>query len=87
METEGCIAKAEAKLETMGLIIKDMLKTQMVHIEKINDQEARARCQNLRIYNVSIKGKNVSQWRLLWRSFSESHLKSLNLLIQIKRAH
>ncbi|MEQ2166303.1 hypothetical protein GOODEAATRI_026559 [Goodea atripinnis] len=36
----------------MELIMSDMLKTQMQHKEKLIEQEAMARCQNIRIHNV-----------------------------------
>lgn len=51
-KAEDRIGAAEAKLETMELIMRNMLKAQTQTENKLIDQEARARRNNLRIFNV-----------------------------------
>ncbi|CAM4703686.1 unnamed protein product [Leuciscus chuanchicus] len=51
-EAEDRISATEAKLETMELIMRKVLKTQSQNDQKLIDQEARARRRNLRIFNV-----------------------------------
>lgn len=86
-EAEGRIAETEAKLETMELIMRDVLKTQTQHKDKLIDQEARARRQNIRIYNVPEDEEGNSMETFVEKFLKETLEIPESTELQIERAH
>lgn len=87
-EAEDRISATEAKLETMELIMRNVLKTQSQNDQKLIDQEARAWRRNLRIFNVPENEEQGGSVTVFLEKFLREKLNLPDSLeLNIERAH
>ncbi|KAF0029347.1 hypothetical protein F2P81_018452 [Scophthalmus maximus] len=86
-EAEGRIEEAETLLQAMGRLMKKLMQPQANTEAKLDDQEGRARRDNLRIYGIPEKDEGDNMCGFLEKLLRETLDISEDMEVRIERAH
>lgn len=86
-EAEDRIDAVESRLLTMEHAMRNVLKVQAQHAEKLVDQEGRARRENIRLYNVPEGEEGSSMVTFVEKLLREKLNIPLSTELHIERAH
>lgn len=86
-EAEGRTDEVETRLQAVEQVMRNMLKVQVQHEDKLADQEGRSRRENIRVYNVPENEEGSSMITFVEKLLREKLDFPPTTDLQIERAH